>query len=129
MTPAAADLRGCGNPRPGRGAPEPIVLTAATATLTRAARRLSARLEELERKLDADDEAAWLEYRDSAVALATITAQLRPEATGQLLSTEEMASRLNIAPKTLLRRKARGEIRPALQRGRLIRWRGDEKLA
>ena len=104
------------------------MLTATTA-LTRAARRLSGRLDELELKLDAGDEATWREYRETAVVLATLDAQLRPEAAGRLLSTEEMASRLNIAPKTLLRRKARGEIRPALQRGRLIRWRGDERPA
>jgi hypothetical protein len=102
---------------------------ASTTALARAARRLSSRLDELEEKLDFGDEPLWVQYREVAVALATIVAQLRPEATGRLLSTEEMASRLNIAPKTLLRRKARGQIRPALQRGRLIRWRGDERPA
>ena len=40
----------------------------------------------------------------------------------------EIAKSLNLSPKSLLRRKARGEIRPAVQRGKLIRWRGDEVL-
>jgi len=34
--------------------------------------------------------------------------------------------RLGISSKTLLRQKSAGGIRPALQRGKLIRWRGDE---
>jgi hypothetical protein len=101
-----------------------------TATvLMRAARRLASRLDELEPKLDAGDVAAWSAYEATAVALAAISAQIRPEARGALLTTAQMAARLNITPKTLLRRKASKEIRPAVQRGHLIRWRGDEVAA
>jgi hypothetical protein len=45
------------------------------------------------------------------------------------LTTAEMARRMGIAPKTLLKHKALGKVRPAIQRGKLIRWRGDEATA
>lgn len=95
-------------------------------TLVRSVRRLADRLEHLERRLETGDETAWAEYRDTARALAEIQGQLAPERRGALLTTAEMAERYGISPKTLLKRKARGEIRPVLQRGKLIRWRGDE---
>jgi hypothetical protein len=38
-----------------------------------------------------------------------------------------MADRLSVSPKTLLKHKARGDLKPAVQRGKLIRWRGDER--
>ena len=97
--------------------------------LTRAAQRLSARMDELGKRLDAGDTTVWTEYSTTAAALATIAPQIRPEARGALLTTGQLAERLASSPKTLLKRKARGEIRPALQRGRLIRWRGDERMA
>ncbi len=94
--------------------------------LDRAVRRLADRLDQLDRRLEAGDELAWAEYRETARALAEILAQLAPERRGALLTTAEMAERYGISPKTLLRRKARGEVQPAVQRGKLIRWRGDE---
>src|SRR5262245_32800062 len=51
---------------------------------------------------------------------------VEPGVRGELLTTGQMAERLGIAPKTLLKHKAAGVVRPALQRGKLIRWRGDE---
>jgi predicted site-specific integrase-resolvase len=39
-----------------------------------------------------------------------------------------MAKRLGLSTKTLLKHKKAGAIRPTLQRGKLIRWRGDEAL-
>ncbi len=94
--------------------------------LTRAVDRLTHRLDQLEQRVGTGDETAWPEYREAARALAEILAQLAPERGGALLTTAEMAERYGISPKTLLRRKARGEVRPAVQRGKLIRWRGDE---
>jgi hypothetical protein len=87
---------------------------------------LSSRLEQLEIRVQGGDEAAWIEYGATAAALAQVFAHVAPGRRGELLTTEQMAERLNLSPKTLLKRKARGEIRPALQRGKLIRWRGDE---
>lgn len=49
-----------------------------------------------------------------------------PGGRGELLTTAQMAERLGIAPKTLLKHKAAGAVKPALQRGKLIRWKGDE---
>jgi hypothetical protein len=63
-------------------------------------------------------------------ALARLVPLLAPGAHGELLTTKAMAERLGISPKTLLKRKASGEIHPAVQIGArgvaAIRWRGDE---
>jgi hypothetical protein len=94
--------------------------------LQRAYQRLLDRLARLEAKLDDDDESAWPAYTETATALATIASRLATARDGYLLSTAEMAERLGISSKTLLRRKAKGEIRPALQLGRrgraALRW-------
>jgi hypothetical protein len=103
-------------------------MTRTTLALTRAAIRLADRLDELERRLEAGDEAAMAEYRETAQALAVITPALAPERGGSLLTTAQMAERLAISPKTLLKRKARGEIQPALTRGKFIRWSSREAL-
>ncbi len=93
--------------------------------LARAERRLVGRLEELERRLDAGDD-AWREYSEAAAALAAVAPLTVPGANGALLTTAEMAGRLGITSKTLLRKRARGEIQAAAvlgQRGRAaLRW-------
>jgi hypothetical protein len=94
--------------------------------LARAVARLSARLDALDAQLDAGEAVAWQEYAAVAASLATVMAQAAPGARGEFLSTKAMAQRLDITPKTLLRHKAAGAVRPALQRGKWIRWRGDE---
>ena len=104
-------------------------MTALTFRLARAAQVLADRLEQLEKRLQDDDRGAWNEYATTATALAQVFAHVAPGRHGELLTTEQMAERLAISSKTLLKRKARGEIRPALQRGKLIRWRGDEAIA
>jgi hypothetical protein len=102
---------------------------AAALALGRGQRKLLARLEDLERRLDGGED-VWAAYSDALRALVAITGQLAPEHGGPLLSTAELAQRLNVSPKTILRRKARGELRPAVvmgKRGRsALRWRGDE---
>ncbi len=95
-------------------------------SLARAARLLAERLDGLEKRIRAGDQAAWVPYLESARALGALLANLPPDRREGFLTTAEMAERLNISPKTLLRRKARGEIRPAVQAGRLIRWKGSE---
>jgi hypothetical protein len=98
--------------------------------LERAARRLGDRLAELEDRLQQGDADAWTPYLGTAQALATVLPAIAPERRGALLTTAEMADRLGIAPKTLLRRRKRGQVRAAVelgQRGRAaLRWRGDE---
>jgi hypothetical protein len=88
--------------------------------------RLTARLAQLEPRLEAGEEAAWSAYVETVGALALLLPQLAPERRGALLTTSEMAERLGVAPKTLLRHKARGLVRPTLQHGKFIRWRGTE---
>jgi hypothetical protein len=104
-----------------------------SAVLDRAARTLERRLAQLEERLTRGDDTAWPEYATAAASLATVSAQLSPEATGRLLTTGELATRIGVSPKTILRRKARGQLKPALvlgKRGRgAIRWRGDEAVA
>jgi hypothetical protein len=101
-------------------------MTSAAITLERAAITLMRRLARLHEQLREDQPALWLEYAQLAAALASVSAQLTPEASGRLLTTAELSRRLGIAPKTLLRRKARGEIQPAAHLGRrgraALRW-------
>ena len=94
--------------------------------LERSVQRLVARLQQLDERVEGGDESAWGEYAQVAQALAAILAQLAPERRGAMLTTAEMAARLRIAPKTLLRHAAQGTVRPALQVGNLIRWGGNE---
>ncbi len=96
--------------------------------LQRSERLLTERLMRLQERLQAGDEAVWAEFLDVLKALAVILPSLQPEAGGPLLTTAEMACRLGVKPKTLLRRKKNGEIRPAEERGKFLRWSGQERL-
>jgi hypothetical protein len=101
-----------------------------TSILARAARVLEGRLADLLDRLGEGDESAWGAFLATVNTYIAVLAQLTPGSRGELLTTRQMADRLNIAPKTLLKRKAKGQVRPALQlgeRGRAaIRWRGNE---
>jgi hypothetical protein len=98
--------------------------------LERAGRRLGDRLAHLEERLQQGEAGAWGDYLATAKTLATVLPAIAPERRGALLTTAEMADRLGIAPKTLLRRRKRGQVRAAVElgeRGRAaLRWRGDE---
>jgi hypothetical protein len=97
-------------------------MTSLSATLARISRRLEHRLDDLERRIDAGDESAWAELLPTLEAAARLDACLTPGAHGELISTKELAARLGVTPKTILKRKGKGQLTPALQRGRLIRW-------
>jgi hypothetical protein len=101
----------------------------APAILERAARVLLARCETLSVQAEAGDAAALAELVTVAGTLAALLPQLAPEARGALLTTRELAERMGVQPKTVLRRRARGELRPALASGRLIRWRASDALS
>jgi hypothetical protein len=83
-------------------------------------------LAEIEARLDGGDAGAWDAYVATLTALLRVLEQGTPGARGELLTTAQMAERLGIAPKTLLKHAAAGVVRPALKRGKLIRWKGDE---
>jgi AraC-like DNA-binding protein len=99
-------------------------MTRRALALAAAERRLLDRLEHLARQLDAGEEAAWPDYTETVRALAALPEPVA--AAGALLSTADMAARLGISPKTLLRRKRAGLAKPAMvlgERGRAaIRW-------
>ncbi len=101
---------------------------AVTLALERSAVFLADRLRSLEARVEGGDERVWREYCETVRTLAAVLPNLMPERRGALLTTAEMAARLNVAPKTLLKHKAQGRVRPALQRGKLIRWQGNETL-
>jgi len=98
------------------------------ARLARAVALLSARLEALEKRLQDGDEAAWDAYLAALQVLSALLPNLTARRDDRLLTSGEMAARLGISVKTLLRKKANGALRPALelgQRGRAaLRWRG-----
>jgi hypothetical protein len=58
---------------------------------------------------------------------AAVFTHITPGSRGALLTTAEMAERLGISPKSLLRQKSRGQIKPAHQRGKFVRWSGAER--
>lgn len=92
--------------------------------------RLLGRLRALARRLEPDgDDAAWAAYCDALRTLLAVQDGLArlPLFGREYLTTEEMARRMGVRPKTLLSRKAKGQVRPSFQAGKLIRWRpGDE---
>lgn len=93
----------------------------------RAARLLAERLDLLEQRVREGDESAWAAYQEALHTLAALLPHLGSER-GAMLTTAEMADRLGVAPKTLLRHKAKGRISPAVAQGKLLRWKGNEVL-
>ncbi len=97
--------------------------------LAHAADRLVRRLQELEARLEGGDE-SWPDYLATLQVLALVAGQVTQERRGALLTTKELAARWGVAPKTLLRWKRRGVVKPALetgQRGRgAVRWRAEK---
>jgi hypothetical protein len=101
---------------------------AAIVALQKAELLVVKRLTNLQGRLQVGDESAWAEFMDTIQALVALLQSLQPENRGAMLTTQEMAARFGISPKTLLRRKAQGDIQPALQKGKLVRWSGSERL-
>jgi hypothetical protein len=94
----------------------------------RCARRLAGRVEALEARLGQGDDAAWPEYVEAVKVFILVLSNLTSDRQGAYLTTAQMAERLNLSPKTLLKHKASGRIRPAVQQGKLIRWKGTEQI-
>jgi len=100
--------------------------TSTPSALDGAASRLVARLAVLEGQLDAGDEEAWSDYLAAARTLAAIWPLVAPGQ--QLLTTAELAAQLGVSVKTVRRRRSLGILHPALEHGRLVRWRADQGL-
>ena len=94
---------------------------AARVALQQAEKVLTARVEELRARLQAEP-GLWPDFLDVLRTLATITVTAAPEAGGALLTTAELAERVGVTAKTLLKRKGRGEIKPTIERGKFLRW-------
>lgn len=97
-------------------------------TLLKAEPLLVERVQQLQDRVRARDESAWPEFLQILHLLVDLQSAVAPERVGAMLTTEEMAARFGVSPKTLLKRKNRGEIEPSLQQGHLIRWSGREHL-
>jgi hypothetical protein len=89
--------------------------------LQRAQRKLLEQLERLESQVDAADAETRREFREVAVALARLAEAA--EQRGDLMTSAELAQRLGVSTRTVRRRKQKGELTPALQSGRIVRWR------
>ena len=101
---------------------------AAFVALGKAEPFLIKRLGQLQERLQADDEGAWGDFLAVVQALVALTQATQPENGAPMLTTQEMASRLGVASKTLLRHKKNGKIQPALAKGKPLRWSGLERL-
>jgi len=91
-------------------------------TLDRANRRVLARLQALEDRLGTGDDDVWAAYLTTVQTLVLLARNRQP---GKLLTTRELAERLNVDERTVRRHHKAGALTPALARGRVIRWAAD----
>jgi hypothetical protein len=103
-------------------APAALPVAALSVALVRAARLLAARLEALEQRIREGDESAWPDFLTTVQASVELEARLTPGSHDELITTRELAARLSVSPKTILRRKKTGALTPAFAAGKLIRW-------
>ena len=111
---------------PGRQVTAPAQAPGPDKRLERIAALLAGRVTDLEGRIHSGAADAWEPFLATVNTLAAVLPHITPGTRGELLTTKQMAERLGIAPKTLLKHKSNGAVKPALQRGKLIRWKGDE---
>lgn len=100
-------------------------MTSLDAALARAARVVEGRLADLEGRATAGDETVWPAYLETLAAAVTLKRTLAPGARGEMLTTAEMADRLQLSTKTVLRKVKAGQLKPERfgKRGRgALRW-------
>jgi hypothetical protein len=84
-------------------------------------------VEALEARLRAGEEAAWPDYLAALDVLLRVLAETLPGAHGELLTTAELGARLGWSEKTIRRRWKKGQLTPAFQEGKALRWRADTR--
>lgn len=97
----------------------------ALSPLARAPALLETHLAELEARIRGGDEAAWPAYIETARTLSEVLARIAPGAGGELLTTAQLAARLQVSPRTIRRMMKAGKLRPERMgaRGRgALRW-------
>ena len=92
-----------------------------TGALDRARSRALDRLLALEPRLD--DDTTWQAYLDAARTLAVLATDHAADAL--LLTTRQLAERIGCDERTVRRHKRAGLLRPAVEAGRVVRWRPD----
>ncbi len=88
-----------------------IALRPAQLALARGEARLLARLAELEGQLEGAD-APWLEYAQLLATLAAVAPATAPGSLGELITTRQLAERVGLTPKTVLRRMKQQGVEP-----------------
>ena len=88
---------------------------------------LARRLEQLTHAVEQGDARALARVERTVVAIESLGRLALPERRGALLTVTEMAERLGIRQKSLLRMVSEGRVRPAERAGRYVRFRGDER--
>jgi hypothetical protein len=81
----------------------------------RAEKRLIVLHEELGARIDRGDEAAVTLYCHVVTALFTLP--VHGERAGELLTNRELASRMGVSERTVLRKRVTGELVPAMELG------------
>ena len=98
-------------------------MTPSRLALARAERRLLERLAELESRAGPGlDSGAWIEYAALAQALAAIAPATAPGSNGQLLTTAELAAKLQFSERQIRRRTKDGKLKPVRLGARTVRW-------
>jgi AraC-like DNA-binding protein len=88
-------------------------LRPAQLTLARGEARLIERLAQLNTELDVTgDRQTWLEYAQLLAALAAIAPATMPGSLGELITTQQLAERVGLSPKTVLRRMKQQGVEP-----------------
>jgi hypothetical protein len=88
---------------------------------------LAARVEALEGRIRAGEEAAWPDFLATVDTLIRVLAETAPGAHGELLTTGQLAARFGWSEKTVRRRWKKGQLTPAFQDGKALRWRADTR--
>jgi len=86
-----------------------------------------ARLAVLEARIRSGDETGWTDYLAVLNTLIRVRAETASAEPRELLTTAELGERLGWSEKTVRRRWKKGQLAPAFQDGKSLRWRADAR--